>query len=116
MPDVLPDEVTRVRSLDDGRTVLDLPRYFDFRIAATTLAERGAYLVDIAGNRGTILVTLQTRDVVALPAGSRVLFEQPIVTRPGTRRVAVLMPVAALSTFLVAAPATGATIEHVYDF
>lgn len=115
-PDALPDGVRLVNTLDDGRAVLDLPRYFDFRLAATALARSGSHLVDVAGNRGTILVTLWTRDAVALPDGSRVLFEQPIVTKPGTRRVGALVPVTALSSLLVDAPARGASIAHVYDY
>lgn len=115
-PAALPSEVRLVRTLDGGGAVLELPRYFDFRIAATALAQAGSHLTDIAGNRGSILVTLWTRDATRLPPQSRVLFEQPLVTMPGTRRIAALIPVAALSDFLVAAPAGGATIEHVYDY
>ncbi len=112
----LPAGVRLLRTLDDGRAVLELPRYFDFRIAATALAASGVHLVDVAGNRSVILVTLWTRDAPVLPLGSRVLFAQPLLTTPGTGRVAALIPVATLSGFLSDAPSHGETIEHVYDY
>ena len=58
----------------------------------------------------------EVRTLRALPAGSRVLFVEPLLPMPGTRRVAALMPVAALSTFLATATAHGLVVEHVYDY
>ena len=112
----LPAGVRVVRTLDEGRAVLELPRYYDFRIAATALAERGTRLVDVAGNDSAILVTLWTRDRLDLPANARVLFDQPLLTIPGTRRVALLLPVSGLSPFLAGAARSGLVIEHVYDY
>ena len=109
-------DVRTVRVLPDGRALLELPRYDAFAAAATRLAEADARLVDIAGNHSVILVTLWSRDALALPPGSRVLFEQPLLTMPGTRRVAALLQVAALSPFLATAAAHGITVEHVYDY
>lgn len=106
-----------VRTLPDGRVVMDLPRYFDFRIAATRLAQSGGKLLDIAGNDSVILVTVWTADNAAIDVpGSRVLFEQDLMTMPGRKRVAIVLPVAALSAFLLRAPQQGMTVEHVYDY
>ena len=118
-----PEGVRLVRPLPDGRAVLDLPRYYAFRIAATRLAEQGIALVDIAGNDTVILVTVLGADdkltdagAGAWPAGSRVLFSQPILTEAGRRRTALVLPVAALSPFLAGARQQGIEVEHVYDY
>jgi len=109
--------VKLLRILDDGRAVLELPRYYDFRLAATKLGLQDVQLQDIAGNSGVILVTVLTRSHgTAAPSNSRVLFEQPILTEPGRKRVALVLPVAALSRYLVDAPRQGVEVEHVYDY
>jgi hypothetical protein len=109
--------VKLLRTLPDGRAVLELPRYFDFRIAATRLAEQGVDLVDIAGNDSVILVTVIADDSVRPEAdGGRILFRQPIMTTPGRRRTALILPVAALSRFLAEASRRGIDVEHVYDY
>ncbi len=101
----------------DGRALLALPRYFDFRIAATRLADDGIGIVDIAGNASEILVTLWApRDAATGPLPGRVLFTQDLFDPAGQRRIAVLMPVATLSSFLRTAPRHGWTVEHVYDY
>lgn len=112
-----PEGVKLVRRLADGRAVLDLPRYYAFRIAATSLAAQGVALVDIAGNDTVILVTVlnHERTTVAAP-GSRVLFSQAILTEAGRRRTALVLPVAGLSSFLAGAAAQGIEVEHVYDY
>jgi len=109
--------VKLLRMLDDGRAVLELPRYYDFRLAATKLGLQDVQLRDIAGNSDVILVTVLTRGHgTAAPPDSRVLFDQPILTEPGRRRVALVLPVAALSRYLVDAPRQGVEVEHVYDY
>jgi hypothetical protein len=106
-----------LRTLPDGRAVMELPRYFDFRIAATKLADEGVELLDIAGNDTVILVTaIADAEVKVAPPDSRVLFEQPILTQPGRKRTAVVVPVAGLSRFLLAARRDGIEVEHVYDY
>ncbi len=114
-PPALPPDVRLLRPLDDGRALLELPRYEAFRDAATSLAKDGARLVDVAGNADRILVTVLARDDVAWPAGSSVLFAQPILTRPGWRREAALVAVGSLSRFLVDAPSANVVVEHVFD-
>lgn len=112
-----PSGISVLKRLPDGHALLSLPRYFDFRIAATSLAQQNIHIADIAGNSSVILVTAWMKNSERLPAGGwRVLFEQPITVPPQTKRVALLMPVAELSTFLTKAPALGLTMEHVYDY
>ncbi|GAB3434348.1 hypothetical protein NX773_21390 [Massilia solisilvae] len=116
-PSQLPRDVKLVRGVEDGRAVLDLPRYYGFRIAATELARAGATLQDIAGNTGDILVTVWLNADQPVPSGgARVLFEQPLLTMPGKRRVALVLPVSGLSSFLLRADESGVKVEHVYDY
>lgn len=113
----LPTHVTLVKPLPEGRALLALPRYFDFRIAATALAQKGIHLTDIAGNTSTILVSVWMPDDKPVPPGHwRPLFEQSLTMPAQTRRVALLVPVDELSGFLVNAPAMGMAVEHVYDY
>jgi hypothetical protein len=114
-PDLAIPKVKLLRTLPDGSAVLDLPRYYDFRVAATALAAQGVKLVDIAGNRSVILVTAWAPASYHDPS-LRVLFEHPLITMPGTKRVALIVPVAGLSTFLLNAPRAGLRVEHVYDY
>ncbi|RDV00160.1 hypothetical protein DWV00_05545 [Trinickia dinghuensis] len=114
-----PERVTVLQRLADGRALLSLPRYFDFRIAATELAQQGVTIDDIAGNGASkpILVTVWASDRTTLPAGDfQVLFEQSLTLPAATRRIALLMPVGHLSVFLAQANAMGLTVEHVYDY
>lgn len=117
VPSTLPQGATVVRALPDGRAVLDLPRYFGFRIAATELAQEDVHLLDVAGNTSVILVTVWCPAGVAADSfGPRVLFEQPLLTTPWLKRVALVIPVPELSKFLANAPQRQLSVEHVYDY
>lgn len=114
---VAPGNVKVLTSLSDGRALLAMPRYFDFRIAATQLAEQGVHLVDVAGNSGLILVTVWAPQGRAIaPELGRVLYTQSIQNPPNTQRVALLMPVGKLSGFLAGASGNGLVVEHVHDY
>lgn len=119
LPARLPQQtgIKLVKQLPDGRAVLDLPRYYDFRIAATKLAQAGSTLQDIAGNNSVILVTVWAdHDAALATARQRILFEQPLLTMPGRKRVALVLPVTDLSGFLVRAQVQNLKVEHVYDY
>ena len=113
--DLKVNEVALVRRLPNETAILDMPRYFDFRIAATTLAQHNVHLLDVAGNQSVILVTgWVSSDNPKLPW--RELFEQPLITQPGKKRVALIIPIRELSEFLLNAPEHQLTVEHVYDY
>lgn len=106
-----------LRTLPDGRALMSLPRYFDFRIAVTALAEQGVSVIDIAGNTSVILVTAWVAQGEKIKANNaRVLFEHPLLTMPGTKRVGIILPVSELSSFLLHARDQSVRIEHVYDY
>jgi len=72
--------------------------------------------VEVAGNRGPILITMRAPSSYTPPAAYRVLFAQPLLTEPGTRRLAVAVPVARLRAALLDLSAPPLVLEHVYDY
>lgn len=99
-----------------SRTLLSLPRYQPFTDGAIALAKRGADFYDIAGNRGTILVSLVVPVSRELDPRAPILIRQAIVTRPGFERRVLQVPVPHLADTLRAHVAAGDAIEHVFDF
>jgi hypothetical protein len=69
---------------------------------------------EIAGNRSVILVSALVPS--AWTTDSTILFTQPILTQPQTKRVGLVVPVASLAGVLNRLAAAGARIEHVYDY
>lgn len=103
---------------DPARPVLGtLPRYEAFTRYAGWVAAQGLDFVEIAGNDGEILVSALA-PAAWRAEGVRVLFEQPILTRPGWRRVVFALPVNALARWLrgVRAGGDAVVVEHVYDY
>lgn len=100
----------------DGSTLLSLPRYEAFRESVFALARKGVLLREVAGN-STILVT----SIVPqgwrydLPAGT-VLFERPILTQPGWKRIAINAPVPHLTAIVQTLQDKHYTVEHLYDY
>ncbi len=118
--DGLPPSVNELRALrvlalaPRGRTLASLPRNAAFRDTALQLARGGTNFVEIAGNHGDILISLRVRaDWSAPPPQGRLLFEQPILTQPGTKRVALVVPVTTLASVL---RNLGPRVEHIYDY
>lgn len=110
----LPPGVEMGDTLPDGSTHLRLPRYTAFAEAARALSSQGVDFVEIAGNRGAILVSLRlpTADRAEI-AGQALVLTQPILTQAPLQRFAVAVPVDRLSELLRRFPHA---IEHVYDY
>jgi len=108
----------------DARTLVTVPRYEAFMPHGQALAAQGLNFVEIAGNRGRILVSLWSRTGEKIPGLSEVasdikaqlLFEQPILTQPGMRRVVLTVPVVRLAEALRQWQRAGVKLEHVYDY
>jgi hypothetical protein len=95
-----------------------LPRYEAFTKAATSLANTGADFVEIAGNgpEAAVLASVTVPLDWTPPPGARPLFEQPVLTVPSTKRVAMVIPVKSLASCLRSLDASHTTIEHVFDY
>jgi hypothetical protein len=105
-----------MKLLPNGMTLANLPRYAEFNIAANKLAEKGINFKEIAGNKGAIMLTVLTDKPVTKSGNYRVLFTQPIVTRPGISRIAVTTTVGDLSIVLRKLHDDKIVVEHIYDY
>jgi hypothetical protein len=101
------------------QAVTFLPRYHRFTAASQETADGGGNFREIAGNGADADILVS----VLVPSGwgsqgveAQVLFRQPIITRPGTDRVALVMPVGSLAANLRALATQGTAIEHVFDY
>jgi hypothetical protein len=110
-----PDLVVLDAGRADGKVVATIPRYQDFTTYSLWLAAQGAEFVEVAGNKGDILVSELAPDNWK-PSTGRVLFEQAIITHPGQKRVAFAVPVSGLAGVLRDAARGDVVVEHVYDF
>ena len=104
-----------VARLPGGRTAVEAPRYAQFTDLLGRLAASGVGLVEIAGN-DDIFVTFLAPAGRPAPAGTVRLLEQQLDDRPGWRRVGVAVRVDRLLPLIRAVRASGAELEHVYDY
>ena len=111
----LPPDVERLRHAGDEDLVA-LPRYQAFTAASLVLAKHGTQFVDIAGNRGVILVSIVAPASLPIPQDTRQIFEQPVLTQPGRERRVLRAPVAQLSAVLNFYSDKRIEIEHVFDY
>ena len=111
LPKGIQKDLPELKILDEKQNLVLVPRYDAFMRQASTLAKRGARFREIAGNDSIILVSVLSRNDFDKP-----LFEQPILTQPGWKRIALVVPVGELAAFLNGLDARGALLEHVYDY
>jgi len=110
-------ELEVLERLPDGSVLVTVPRYNPFTHYASALARDGATFLEIAGNRGEIVVSAlvptawEDRD-----SGFRIFLTQPILTQPGTKRVVLTTPVRSLGETLNRFAKPPTRIEHVYDY
>ena len=121
--DRLPDDIAAelpdlsvLQRFPDGSALVTVPRYEAFKHYASVLAEHGASFREIAGNRSVILLSALVPAAWTPAPDERVLFTQPILTRPGQERVALVVPVGSLAARLNALRQDGDELEHVYDY
>lgn len=117
-PSPIPAEFSELKvreTLADGHVLLDLPRYQAFTAQAELLARHRVNFVEIAGNRGAILVSA----IVSTEfdeSGLTILAKQPILTQERKQRLLLTVPIADLCTRLRTFNQSGIHVEHVYDF
>lgn len=112
-------ELQPLTALPDGPVLAMLPRYTPFTPLAQELAKAGVPFQEIAGNRSAILITaLGASDwyPAANTGSSRVLFSQPLVTKPGQSRWVLVSLVGSLHQALRDLKDSGLHVEHVFDY
>jgi len=105
-----------IQKLGADAFVVDIPRYQEFTSVAEAMAQQGIRFTDIAGNtRITISVLAPTARQYG-ETDAKVLFTQPMLTRPGTQRVVLGCDVNVLNVVTQKIRAQGVEVEHVYDY
>ncbi|MVM40849.1 hypothetical protein GO730_29390 [Spirosoma sp. HMF3257] len=112
-----PGATPPVKTYADGSALLLLPRYEAFHPAVSALARQGVTFREIAGNNSAILLTVLAPETWQ-PASPtmQLIFTQPIVTKPGLKRVALVTPVVSLDKIIQYINEQSVKIEHVYDY
>jgi hypothetical protein len=96
----------------DNDSLVHLPRYNRFAVAAAELAKQGHSFKEIAGNNSAILVTILLQGDDPIPKGTKKVFTQIISSDPRWKRVALVVPVSDLHALLK----QPLNIEHVFDY
>ena len=107
--------ISIVRTLGDGVSVIETPRYRAFTEILGGLAARGRNIVEIAGN-DDVLITVLTPHLGAVGKLGTQLFEVPVQTRPGWRRFGLDVKVSSLASIIRQLGESGMELEHVYDY
>jgi hypothetical protein len=108
--------VKKVRDIGEDATLIETPRYQEYTEILRGLGARGRKAIEIAGNR-RILATVIARDEAKLATpGATQIFEAPIQSRPGWRRIGLDAEVAALTRLIGEVEKQGAEFEHAYDY
>jgi hypothetical protein len=109
-------QFTHVSSAPNQGAILALPGGEPFTRLMLDLHSRGVKFVSIAGN-DDILITVITRPNQPVPAKpARVISTVPVLTNPENSRLALSVPVAALSDVMTAVLSNGGSVVRIYDY
>ena len=103
------------RNMNADGTVFVTKRYQVFTDMIPRLIAKGVTFVEIGGN-DEILVSVLSKDAITAPEGSRTLFAYALPADPAQRRTGLTVAVRRLHTVVPALLASGARLEHVYDY
>lgn len=106
---------TSLQTLPNGKVLAYLPRYALFAQSASALAAQGINFEEIAGNKGAIMVSVLNDKPLRL-ANFKVIFTQPLATKPHVNRTVLVTTVSNLSSTLKMLRHDDVLIEHVYDY
>ena len=101
------------RDLGGGLVLVETPRYEQFTDLVRAMAGADVQLVEIAGN-DDIFVTLLLPEQASPPGGVQLFVNESRF--PGLMRAGLTVKVADLLEVIRAAEASGARLEHVYDY
>jgi hypothetical protein len=103
------------RNMNADGMVFVTKRYQVFTEMIPRLVAKGVTFVEIGGN-DEILVSVLSKDAITTPDGSRALFAYALPADPAQRRTGLTVAVRRLHTVVPALLASGARLEHVYDY
>jgi FAD/FMN-containing dehydrogenase len=102
--------------LGGGSVLISIPRYEKFQGAAAALANAGIEFVQIAGNKTILATVLAPADWDGARLWGGALGRWPVLSRPGSARYAMAIPVARLREALADWKAQKIVTEHLYDY
>lgn len=117
-PDMLQQlsRIKVVKQTGPGAFILDLPRYQEFTLVSTELAQRDIHFVEIAGNSQILVSALAPTSWNYQHSEGKQLFSTPLLIHPELKRVVFGCDVPSLHTLLNTLRNESITIEHVYDY
>lgn len=71
---------------------------------------------EIAGNHGDILVTILSADRFRPGSAGRLIYRQPILTKPGTWRLALVYRISDLASAPRGFADQGIDVKHIYGY
>jgi hypothetical protein len=104
------------RAVDSTTQLVSLPRFREFDRAVLDLTQRGARFRAFAGNEEIMLTAIAPSAWQLSGAEGQLLFEQPILTDPSRKRVAINAPVPDLHRLLLTLEQQGVRLEHLYEY
>jgi hypothetical protein len=108
--------IKKLRDIGEDATLIETPRYQEYTEILRGLGARGRKAIEIAGNR-RILATIIAPDGATLATpGATSIFEAPIQSRPGWRRIGLDAEVGGLTRLIDEVEKQGAEFEHAYDY
>jgi len=118
-PDSLFTANPRVRKIKDvglNASIAKVPRYQEFTDIVQSLSRQGVRFVQIAGNGQIQITAVVPQSWRSEVPDCELLFEMPLLTDAGSKRVSLRAPVTSLHLVLNALVDRGVRIEHVYDY
>lgn len=102
------------RFLDSS--LVSLPRYDEFGAVVQRLVRQGVRFREIAGNDEILLTAIVPLDWQPNLPYTDLVLSQPILTESNRKRIGLTVAVPALNIVLPALDASGAKLEHLYDY
>ena len=116
-PEVFADGVVKkVKDFANGAAIVAIPRYEAFTGRALLMIQQGVRFVDIAGNDEILITVLAPAGWNAPGSNTQVVLDERVLTDVTMRRVALKVPVELLHSIVPAIQASGARVEHLYDY
>jgi hypothetical protein len=115
--DVFADGVVkRVSATGDTSAVVAIPRYEAFTNRTRLMLQQGVQFISIAGNDEILMTVLAPSGWSVPDPAATVILDERLLTNVTTRRIAMKVPVAALHVVVPKIEASGARLEHLYDY
>jgi hypothetical protein len=108
--------IRRVQNLGGGRAIITVPHYQGFTDLMPLLARDRLQFDEIAGNDEIMLTLVAPSEWTYDLGAGRPLFSMALLTGPAFKRVAIQVPVKALSDTLREIDAKNLRLEHLYDY